>query len=403
MKVIIIGAGPAGCALAHGLKKDNFQFTIYDKAPDAYRHRHWAFTLGWGLPYLLKLLPPDLGAQINSCQTDPSLDVTTTGKDHIIIFNGATKEPTYTFPIPRAKELNIRSLRSLCAAQLNVQYNKTFSHYEILPNNSGVRVFFTDGSTDEGTLLIGIDGANSPVRHALLGPEKARMEPLPFALMNFNVTYTAEQALFIKNRIHPLIDIAYHPSGHYMRLNVLDMPDADEPSTWSFQILSTWPLKTVVDYDNEGDRVGRLKQHVKKERWAEPYNSAVEWVGDETEVVRDQLKIWKTVGWEGEGKVTLCGDAAHAMTFHRGQGANNAFYSAHCLVEALKSVHAGTASLRDAVRTYEESLWVRGAHEVQLSKEQTFNTHSGLENFVHGPAMKLGAKPSHDAKVEGYE
>jgi 2-polyprenyl-6-methoxyphenol hydroxylase-like FAD-dependent oxidoreductase len=121
-------------------------------------------------------------------------------------------------------------------------------------------------------------------------------------------------------------------------------------------------------------------------------------------VLRDQLKIWKTVPWDNQdGRLTLCGDAAHAMTFHRGQGANNAFYSAHCFVEALKSVRSGSASLKDAITAYDESIWKRGANEVQISKAQTFFTHDGLDNFINSPVMQLGTKPSHAAKTEGYQ
>ncbi|KAF1911351.1 hypothetical protein BDU57DRAFT_485048, partial [Ampelomyces quisqualis] len=401
MKVIIIGAGPAGCALAHGLKKSGISFSIYDKGADVYRHRHWAFTLGWARPYLFGMLPDELSAQINSCQVDPYVDCAAIGEDRIVIYNGQTREEAFAFPIPKAREINIRKLRVLCAEQLNVQYGMRFQNYEVL-GDGGVKVFFEDGSTDQGDILIGIDGAMSKVRQCLLGRE-AEQDILPFALMNFNASYTAEQARFIKDGLHPLVDIAIHPAGHYIRMNVLDMPDNDDPTKWTFQILSTWPLKTVEDHDNESNRLGRLKKHVRRDGWAEPYKSAIEWISEDTPVLKDQLKIWKTVPWNNNGgRVTLCGDAAHAMTFHRGQGANNAFYSAHCLVEALKSVQSGSSTLCDAITAYDMSIWKRGADEVQISKAQTFFTHDGLDNFINSPVIKLGTKPSHAAKTEGY-
>jgi hypothetical protein len=81
------------------------------------------------------------------------------------------------------------------------------------------------------------------------------------------------------------------------------------------------------------------------------------------------------------------------ISIDRGQGANNAFYSAHCFVEALKTVQAGSATLKDAITAYDESIWKRGANEVQISKAQTFFTHDGLDNFINSPVMKLGTKP----------
>lgn len=223
----------------------------------------------------MEMLPEDLGAQINSCQVDPYVDCAAIGEDRIVIYNGQTREEAFAFPIPRAREINIRQLRMLCAEQLDVQYGKKFSHYEILEDDGGVKAFFEDGTTDTGDILIGIDGAMSKVRHCLLGREAA-MDILPFALVNFNASYTAEQALFIKKNLHPLVDIAIHPEGHYIRANVLDMPEEKDPSTWTFQILSTWPLKVVEDHDNETDRLERLKAHIKRDGWAEPYKSAIE-------------------------------------------------------------------------------------------------------------------------------
>ena len=59
-----------------------------------------------------------------------------------------------------------------------------------------------------------------------------------------------------------------------------------------------------------------MKEHVRRQGWAEPYKSAIEWVPEHTPVLKDQLKIWKTIPWGSRGgRVTLAGDAAHAMTF----------------------------------------------------------------------------------------
>lgn len=399
MKVLIIGAGPAGCALAHGLKKSNIDFEIFEKGQSIIGTRHWAFTLGWARPYLLKLLPLELGAKLNESQCDPFVNCAEIGEDRIVMYDGQTHKLSFTFPIPYASEINIRKLRELCASGLNIQYNKKFTHFDV-STEPGITIHFEDGSSAHGDIAVGVDGAGSPTRNCLLEKD-ASPQLLPFALMNFHCSYTDSQARYLKSHLHPLVDIAVHPSNHYIRMNILDMPDREDASTWTFQILTTWAVKSVEDYDNETDRVKRLKAHVKRDGWAEPYKSAIEWIPDETEVLRDQLKIWKPVRWENHGgRMTLCGDSAHAMTFHRGQGANNALYDSYCFVEAMKAVQAGSLSLKEAVDDYDEKILKRGAEEVQVSKTQTFFTHDWV-NFGNSPVMRLGTKPSHSAKTEG--
>jgi hypothetical protein len=65
-------------------------------------------------------------------------------------------------------------------------------------------------------------------------------------------------------------------------------------------------------------------------------------------------------------------------------------------------VNDGTATLKDAITAYDESIQKRGANEVQISKSQSFYTHD-WPNFINSPVMTLGTKPSHAAKSEGYQ
>jgi hypothetical protein len=68
----------------------------------------------------------------------------------------------------------------------------------------------------------------------------------------------------------------------------------------------------------------------------------------------------------------------------------------------LKSVQTEKATLKNAITAYDESIWKRGANEVQISKSQSFFTHDWV-NFINSPVMTLGTKPSHAAKSEGYQ
>ena len=200
-------------------------------------------------------------------------------------------------------------LTSSCDSYL--QFGKRLSNIEM--TDSGPVAHFRDGTSEAGTVIIGADGNASFVRKWLLG-DAAEPETLPYAFMNFPVTYTAEQARYIDKTMHPIVDVGIHPKSMYIGLFLLDKPDLKRPETWIFYILASWPIATKEDEENTGDRLQRLRDRMND--WAEPFKSAVAWVPDGTEIKPDQLKIWIPSEWDNRGgQVTIAGDAAHAMTF----------------------------------------------------------------------------------------
>jgi hypothetical protein len=66
------------------------------------------------------------------------------------------------------------------------------------------------------------------------------------------------------------------------------------------------------------------------------------------------------------------------MTFHRGQGGNNALRDSLRFVDGMRSVKEGTKSLKQAVEEYDEDVRTRGVQEVEMSTIQTHATHVSL-------------------------
>lgn len=86
-------------------------------------------------------------------------------------------------------------------------------------------------------------------------------------------------------------------------------------------------------------------------------------------------------------RVTLLGDAAHAMTPHRGLGANIAFQDAHDLVEALK--HKDTDGITTGIPDYEKLLFERGFKASRLSKQATDMLHgTGLRGVLRDMVLR---------------
>jgi hypothetical protein len=91
--------------------------------------------------------------------------------------------------------------------------------------------------------------------------------------------------------------------------------------------------------------------------------------------------------------VLLLTEEPDSMTFHRGQGGNNALRDAERFVSAMKEVKDGARSLRDAVDAYDQDVFERGLNEVDMSSKQTHAFHD-YDAFLQSPLMKHGIKPT---------
>lgn len=70
--IIIIGAGLVGLSLAQALKKEGFNFKIYDRDQSLNeRPAGWGITIHWALPALQSCLPPEVFDRLLSIQVDP--------------------------------------------------------------------------------------------------------------------------------------------------------------------------------------------------------------------------------------------------------------------------------------------------------------------------------------------
>ncbi|CZR62938.1 related to monooxygenase [Phialocephala subalpina] len=366
--VIIIGAGAGGLSIAQGLKKNGISFSVFDKEDSTGRVRDWGMTYMWASTFIPDLLPQSIIDKLPTAEFDYPL----AGPQ------GAVHDYTLFPPPPPTRP----------PGRVDVQYSKTLVSISYPP--SGVVAHFSDGTSSSGSLIIGADGGQSRVRHLLLG-DAAEPTALPMTMNNFNVSYTAEQALFIRKNLDRLTDYGVHPKGFFFLMAIQSVPDTDDPSTWLFQLLSSWPDTLYALKEEENTSEGRLKvlKGLTKD-FSEPRKSAIEWVKEGTHISRDRLAIWSPVPWDHHrGRVTLAGDAAHAMTYHRGQGLNNCFNDAANLVKAIVKVRDGEVDIEEAVNRYREEVVDRGQAEVEMRRRQTMAVHDwGL--FMESPIMKMG-------------
>lgn len=102
-----------------------------------------------------------------------------------------------------------------------MQWGKKVKDYET--GATGVTLTFTDGTKETGNLVIGAEGAHSPTRAFLLGPEEAKLLQSPI-VASVTIARLGREAAIELRKLHPRYVISFHPNGtftwHSSMLNI---------------------------------------------------------------------------------------------------------------------------------------------------------------------------------------
>lgn len=318
--IIIIGAGVVGLTLAQALKQHDIPFEIYERDPHIERAKGWGITIHWALPALKACLPPVLFDRLSTIQVDPQQGIRDTGR--FLFLDLSTAEPKYVIPPSPRLRINRLKFRSLLAEGLDVQWNKTFSSFRI--NEAGlVEVTFQDGTTTTGSLVIGADGSSSRTRRFLLGEDAGKLNQLPGRFIGVTTHLTPQQVKPLLE-IDPLLFQGCHPdTGTFMWYSTLSTPEVNgstgNDTYYEGQVNISWLVKSPEDEvpATNAEKVAKMKQ------LAQPFEQRLRQtvldIPDDSEVLEIKLQDWPTQEWPShDGKVTLVGDAAHAMTMCKG-------------------------------------------------------------------------------------
>ena len=250
---------------------------------------------------------------------------------------------------------------------------------------------FSDGTTAQGSLIVGCDSANSLVRECLVGKDAAKLEDLDIQMFNVSCPFPKETAL-LQRMGHPVFKNSYHPDGYMWWQSIQDVKDPDRPETWLFQNCLSWIGRPrAEDFPDRASRLAFWKEKAKI--FAEPWRTVGRDLPEDLPIMVDRTTVWRpTMDWS-KGKfgrrVTLAGDAAHPMPPHRGQGLNNALQDASTLVDELTAVHRSGKSLNDAVAAYEKDMKERTLVELPISIAQAQMVHN-FDTLMNAPFFKHG-------------
>ncbi|WPH03436.1 Hypothetical protein R9X50_00631600 [Acrodontium crateriforme] len=386
-RVLIIGAGITGLLIAQGLEQAGIPYAVFESEDaSATRRREWTMVVHWGLPLLEELLPEHLSKRLSETYPNPSLDYHAYPNNTHRLYDGNTGEMMLERGVDgRIVRVSRRKLRALCREGIEIKFGHALDKIVFDDVDGTVTAQFANGAKETGSLIVGADGAHSAVRRELFGPEKGSATPLDLTFLALTARYSdPEKARFVA-AAHPVFCVVAADDG-IVFMAIQDVPDPERPETWAIQLYMNWQGKDESTTTNE-ERQKDMRRRASK--LAEPFRSAFLWLPEDMEIKYNDLAAWVPSPWDShDGRVTLAGDAAHAMPPHRGQGLNQAIQDAQNLVEAMKTIQQSGDHQPAIVQAYSDEVVERGGKETRLSLEASRSIT--LEAFKKGPWVKHG-------------
>lgn len=386
--VVIIGGGIGGLALAQGLKKAGVSVAVYerDQTPSSRLQGYRVHINPAGSLALHACLPPELFAAFEQTCGKPNraIHFLTEQMDTLLRLDEVMAPDIIDgSAIARHRSVSRITLRQVLLSGLDgvVHFGKTFAHYEECADGRIV-AHFEDGTAADGDMLIAADGGGSRVRKQYL-PQAVRIDTGVVGIAG--KVFLDERT---RRRLAPkLLDgisivsarggyglfAAMQEYAHAVRGDGIGGSDAqagdhlDNGRSYLMWALSGRRDRLRASGDGPADSkaLGGLALRA-MEAWSDELSELV-WLSDPSTLsllpIRTSLPV---APWEAS-RITLLGDAIHAMTPYRGIGANIALKDAMRLRDAIVAGESGERPLIDAIEAYEAEMLRYGFAAVKNS------------------------------------
>jgi salicylate hydroxylase len=204
-----------------------------------------------------------------------------------------------------------------------------------------VEVKFANGATAAGDVVVGADGIHSSVRESIMGPESPRFSGHVAYRGLVPVAQVAELGLEV------VANSWWGPDRHFVHYFV---GAGARYLNWVAVTPGQWRIES---WTARGEVADALKEFEGWNRQVRAIIRSVDTVNRWALYDRDQLPRWSS------GRVTLLGDAAHAMLPYMAQGAVQSIEDAAVLAKCLEQ--ADPRDVGAALRRYEEIRRPRAA------------------------------------------
>ncbi|WP_321877227.1 FAD-dependent oxidoreductase [Paraburkholderia bannensis] len=332
MKIAIVGAGIGGLTLALALRGRGIDAQIYEQT-DELREVGAAVALSANATRFYEQMGLRAAFE-NVCAEVPGL-IYRDGRSGEVIghHRGA---PSYRDQFGGSYwGVHRADLQAVLSTAVGLEHIKLGHRLVNLTQHPGhVSLAFDNGQSVDADLVIGADGARSITRRWMLGYDDA----LYSGCSGFRGVVPAGQMSLLPDP--ETIQFWVGPGGHLLHYPIGDKGDQN------FLLVerhpSPWPSREWVLPASEGEQLCLFKD------W---HPAVVEMITAVPISQRWGLFHRPPLGRWSKGRVTLIGDAAHALVPHHGQGANQSIEDAVVLADQLAK--AGPRNWREAQEAYE--------------------------------------------------
>ncbi|WP_297368638.1 FAD-dependent monooxygenase [Acidocella sp.] len=359
LNIAIIGAGIGGLTLALALRRHGIGVTLYEQTAE------------------LREVGAAVALSANATRfydrigLRPAFDAVCANISTLIYRDGRTGAeigrqsgtPSYEhqfgacyWGIHRA---HLQAILSQAVGMAHIRLSKRLSGLQ--DQGREVVLTFEDGDSAKADLVIGADGARSLVRRYLLGYDDA----LYSGCSGFRGIVAPEALKLLPDR--EAIQFWMGPSGHLLHYPI---GNGDQNFLLVERQPSPWPVREWVMPATPGEQL---------RHFANWHPAVVEMISAVPTSQRWGLFHRPPLGRWTRGRITLLGDAAHALVPHHGQGANQSIEDAVVLAESLAS--HGTGQWAAALEHYEHQRRGR-TRKVQYASIST----ADMLHLPDGPA-----------------
>ncbi len=387
-RILIIGAGLGGLALAQGLVKAGFDVSLFerDESPTSRSQGYRISIRSLGMSALTALLTPEKMSRLSRAKVADVGDGFTCTNEKMEPFFSVSQGQDAAVQFLRSE------LRNLLQEGIDIEWNKRLVLFE----DKGDRVIahFEDGSSATGDLLVGCDGATSTVRELLPLVYQNGLGSIPKGVDSNRVLLGGQMDRTPEwDALLPLNKTGFvrfqGVNSHYMGVCFSERQDRSPAIFWAISEEIKDHSAPWYQFDQGVESRMRILERCKYLMRSEPWHENLQKLVHDTpaEAIMAPWFIRTTQFPNSDqfpmvptGRVTLIGDSAHAMPPERALGGNNVLEDARVL-SALLAASPKPIDWPRLTEQFEREMFARVRIAVQESESaaeyfRTMRSHS---------------------------